>query len=725
MEPRLKYVFLLLLTLLAGQYPLFTQEDEDEENEETEQLQDSSKKRANSLEEIVVTGTRTEKMIIDIPYSVFRVEKEELLFGRDLNAKDILQDVPGLFIQTRFGSEVRISIRGFGSRSNTGVRGIRILMDGIPESEPDGETTTDAIDYTSLGGVEVVKGNLSSLYPNSPGGVVNFLSDFGFKKNFVRLNSQFGSYGLKQNGLRFGLTNMKSRLFVSYTYKNYTGYRDHGAEYSHLLNANFSANIDRRTTLYILSNYTRGFLRFPGALTKNEYVADPYRPYFQAVASDFKRDSKKGRIGIKLRKYLGKNNVNEFEFLGFGAVKDIEYTTNELYNIKNKYVLGSTIRYTNRSQVFGRENDFTAGADYNYVTGPLSSFNNTGGQKGDDLQAQSRETQSNYGIFIENQLNILKGKLYFLVSGRYDKVSFNNSDELFTSRNSSKSFERFTPKTALNLKLTSSIAVYTSYGLGFDTPSASELENFPFSSNGGFTTLNPDIVAQTSRNFEIGIKGDLENSREKFPYRTVFELTLFNTIVKDEIIPLVISDRVFYRNAARTNRLGAELGLKIKPVRRTSIIFNYTFTDFKYREYISRTYSSSGEPSDMDFTGNLVPAVPKHLVNLILEGEPRLSRHLGLILIFDCDYVSRMFTDDQNTESDGAYMYANAMAGLNFAAENFVLTLSAGVRNFLDRKYVGFININANPEFSIGERRYYEPGEPRNYYTNLIVTYKF
>ena len=114
------------------------------------------------MQEVVVIGTRTFEKIIDIPYSVFRVDKKELSYGKKVSANDVLADVPGLFLQSRYGNhDLRVSIRGYGTRSNSGVRGVRILQDGVPESEPDGETVIDAVDFTSLGGVEVVKGNLS------------------------------------------------------------------------------------------------------------------------------------------------------------------------------------------------------------------------------------------------------------------------------------------------------------------------------------------------------------------------------------------------------------------------------------------------------------------------------------------------------------------------------------------------------------------------------------
>ncbi len=155
-----------------------------------------------TTEEIIITGTRTLKKIIDIPYSVERIGKKEIDFVSGIGINDMFQSIPGIFTQSRYGNhDVRISIRGFGSRSNTGIRGVRILQDDIPESEPDGQTRIECIDFNALGAIEIVKGNASSLYTNAPGGVINFKSDLYFSKPFVSLHNEFGSYGLRQNGL--------------------------------------------------------------------------------------------------------------------------------------------------------------------------------------------------------------------------------------------------------------------------------------------------------------------------------------------------------------------------------------------------------------------------------------------------------------------------------------------------------------------------------------------
>ncbi|HMQ80317.1 MAG TPA: TonB-dependent receptor, partial [Ignavibacteria bacterium] len=366
----------------------------------------------------------------------------------------------------------------------------------------------------------------------------------------------------------------------------------------------------------------------------------------------------------------------------------------------------------------------TAGIDYNFVTGPLTSYNNSAGSKGDDLQSQNTEGQSNLGVFFENQFNVLKGKLYFLLSGRYDKLNISNDDELFSARNSERDFSRFTPKAALNFKLTPTVSAYTSFGFGFDTPSAAELENYPLSSNSGFTTLNPDIKPQISNNFELGIKGNVFNRGSRIFKKALFEFIFFNTIVKDEIIPFIISDRVYYRNAAQTNRMGVESGIKTEPFERVDLILNYTYTNFKYDRYSAQTFDSTGNLAEVSYKNNRVPAVPQHLFNFILEGEPEIAKHIDGLLIFDCDYASSMFTDDRNTESTSPYFFANVMAGIDYKSEHFDLIFAAGVKNIFDRRYIGFINVNANPEQPRGQRRYYEPGEPRNYYVSLNFNYK-
>ena len=178
--------------------------------------------------------------------------------------------------------------------SNTGIRGIRILQDGVPVSETDGQTVADEIDFNNLGGVEVVKGNISSLYANAPGGVINFISDLYFPESFIKTSNQVGSFGEKQTDERLGIkTDYHYRFSLSYNYKNIDGYRPHSNEYSNLVNSVYEAYIGKKATLDIMGNYVRSIVKSPGSLTQAQFNSNPLQADSLAVSRDIQRDTKK------------------------------------------------------------------------------------------------------------------------------------------------------------------------------------------------------------------------------------------------------------------------------------------------------------------------------------------------------------------------------------------------------------------------------------------------
>jgi len=670
-------------------------------------------------EEMVITGTRTLEKIIDIPYSVFRVDPKELQFGKKVSAKNVLADVPGLFLQSQYGNkEIRVTIRGYGTRSNSGVRGVKILQDGIPESEPDGETVIDAVDFTSLGGVEVVKGNLSSIYGNSPGGVINFLSDLYFSKNFVTTANQYGNHGFRQNGLKYGIVNNDYRFFMSYNYRNLDGYRKHNQEYSHLINSVFEGYIGNRSTISVLANYFRGFDRIPGSLTSEQFDTDPMQAREIAISKDFRNESKKGRLAVRFKTTFGKSYNNEIEITGYGGIKEFMKTDDANYMISNRNSLGSLLRVTNRSTIADRNNVFTVGMDYAYQSGPRSFFDNVAGQRGPNVNDEFEDLQSNIGIYVENQFELLKNKSIMIFSTRYDRVGLTkNSLQFHGFTDTTRLFESVTPKIGINYKLTPSIALYTSYGIGIDIPTVSELDNNYTTSNIKYT-LNPDLKPQKSQNFEFGIKGNMTNKKSEFMRKLRFEATFFDYVVRDEIVPFTINQNTFFRNAIRTNRIGLEFGFMCEPFEGIELVTNYTLTDFKYKDYRAVIQGPSGNYLE-EYSENSVPSIPKHILNFILNFELELSEDINGLLQWDCDYLSKMYTNDANTASSPGYFYGNVMGGINFTIGNVNTILYLGVNNIFDRRYVGYININ---EFY---GRYYETGEPRSFYSGLNVAYRF
>ena len=674
-------------------------------------------------DEIIVTGTRVEQKIIDIPFSVQRIDKELWKSSRQQGLNDVLTSVPGLFLQSRYGNhDVRVTIRGFGSRSNTGIRGVRILLDGIPESEPDGQTRVEALDFTAIGKIELVKGNSSSLYTNAPGGVINFFSDKFFPGTFALLDNEFGSYDLRKNALKFGLNSANSRFMLTSSYENYKGYRDHSQEYQTRVNSIFETNFTRKSVLTLYGYYVSGLIKIPGSLTLTNYnTNDTMANPRDKNSRDSKRVTKKGRLGMTYNTRLGKEDNHVVEVTAYGTIKDLERTA-KTYRIFARYGIGSSFRYINKLKFGERTNEFSVGGDLYYQTGPVSEFVNNAGESG-AFVSLSDETISNVGFYATDQVTVIKDRVSLLLTGRYDRVNFKSDDQSPQQfRDTTRLFDQFTPKASLNFKLTRNIAFYTSYGLGFDSPAANEMDNYPTSTDPN-VTINPDLMAQKSNNFEAGIKGDLPGLKDKYFKNTFVELTFFSSKIKDEIVPFNVDGTVYYRNAGSTQRNGLEFGVSSEIIKGLSLKAAYTYSDFKYKDYTAHfiTTIPGFKDSVVTYNNNIVPSVPKNLFSGDLAYQYVIQKKYTLFAKVNFQYVDKMFVDDFNTDSlkTAPYALLNAQIGASINIGSINVLAYAGINNIADKKYVGFININSD------KYEFYEAGPHRNFFGGLTLGYMF
>jgi len=669
------------------------------------------------LDDVVVTGSRVNKKIIDIPYPVVRIDNSLFQYDRKVGVFDVLPSIPGMFLQSRYGNhDVRISIRGFGSRSNSGIRGVRILLDGIPESEPDGQTRIEAIDFNSIGRIEIVKGNSSSLYTNAPGGVVNFINDVDFPRSFAVQFNQFGSFDLRRNGLKTGVRTDKYGFLATYSYQNYTGYREHNNEYWHIFNTVLEVHPGDNTSLKILGYFVDGLIKLPGSLTKDEFEEDPYQADQRQVDRDSKRISTKGRLGVRFNTKFGSSLNNEIEVTAYGTMKFF-HRPSRTYKIINRNGLGLITRYANRSNILGLQNEFTIGADIFLQPARIEFYDNINGQKGDQLLQLLDEGINNTGFYVSDNFELLKDRMFVLISGRYDYVSYDLTEETFPSRTEERTFEAFTPKIALNYKITPHIAVYTSFGLSFDSPAKNELDPF-----NPADLYNPDLEPQKSKNFELGIKGNIISYDSPFFRSILFEATVFNIKIENEIVPFEVLGDVFFRNAAETNRLGLELGTQLEVVERLNFTFSYTYSNFDYNSYSAKTieFDSTGfVESEQDFSGNIVPSVPEHNIFMSLAYTYPFTINVNGFLKFSYMGISGLWVDDANSDKTDAYNLLNSVLGFDMKFGNFNLLVSAGVNNIFDLTYVGFTNTNS------ADKRFYEVGAPRNTFASLNLGYTF
>ena len=675
-----------------------------------------------TMDKIVVTATRYQKKIIDIPYPVIRLVYKEYRFQKPAAVDDVLNGIPGLFLQSRYGNhDVRISIRGFGSRSNSGIRGVRILLDDIPESEPDGQTRIEAIDFNSLGKIELVKGNSSSLYTNAPGGVINFMNDRYFPFSTATQFNDFASFGLQRHGIKIGLRTPAYTFLCTYSYHRSDGFRRHSDDYWHIVNSVLEISPSQRTSLRILGYFVDGQIRLPGSLTKEEYDSDPWQAAPKEVEYDFRRYTRKGRLGLRFTAFLDQKRKQELELTGYGTIKYFERTT-KIYRIMNRFGLGLSLRYVNRNKILGRENEFSLGGDLLHQTGPVEAYQNINGQKSDTLTGLTDESIGNRGLFFLNSTDLFQRRLYLLLSGRYDWIIFDQKNQILAAQNDVRTFQGFTPKVALNYKFSPWLSLYSSWGLSFDSPAGNELDNYPISSEPD-KLMNPDLQSQESNNLEVGIKGDAITSGHAFFQRLSFEASLFHYIIDNEIVPFEVFGEYFFRNSAKTIRDGLEVGSEINFLSYFRLKLAFTYSDFVYDQYTAHTVKLDDQDSlitaDQDFSQNHVPSIPENNIFVALSFEKFITAAVTGYAQLKYAAVSGMYVDDANSEGTEAFQIVGLTLGLDgtFGAVNTLFSM--GINNLFDERYVSFININST------DQRFYEAGAPRNYFATLKFALNF
>jgi iron complex outermembrane recepter protein len=208
-----------------------------------------------------------------------------------------------------------------------------------------------------------------------------------------------------------------------------------------------------------------------------------------------------------------------------------------------------------------------------------------------------------------------------------------------------------------------------------------------------------------------------------FFHNIYFDLTFFNTIIDDEIVPFEVYSEFYFRNSARTERRGIELGADIDIIRGLKMRFAYTWSDFVYDEYnaLAIELDSLGaiSTSQLDFSGNIVPSVPKHNINLSLQYEQKLTENVTGFIKGNYAHISGMYVDDENTDKINGYNLLNSTIGMDFKVSELSIILSMGLNNLLNTRYIGFININS------ASKRFYEGGIPRNGFASIVFRYNF
>ena len=629
---------------------------------------------------------------------------------RHLAVDETLFLIPGLAVANRNNpaQDPRISIRGFGARSAFGVRGIRVLRDGIPLTLPDGQTPVDYLDLESVGRVEVLRGSASSLYGNAAGGVVDIRTSDelrGLLTGSARLWS--GSYGSRRLVGKLGGTVPVSGLRYQGNVANIEseGFRHYSRQRTTSGFGRIAVGGGRSAYALTYMGLTTPLAENPGSLTAAQLADDPRLADPLSVRKRARKTvsqsqigltaARAGRIDTELAAYGGTRSLDNP--LAFGIV-DVERTTGggsariaipfTTLSITQRLTLGADAQLQNDLR-----RNFTNCNDSPPPTLPTPTCPDPGTERG-SVTLHQRELVSSLGGYLRDEVKL--GRRYLLtMSARADAIRFEVRDRLVTATNPDDSGVRslgaVSPMVGIVALMNPLHSAYANVSSAFETPTATELGNQP----SGAAGINRDLKPQRSLTYELGMKG----VANVVQYNT----SLFATAVKDELIPFDIpasSGRRYFRNAGRTSRRGAELGVGtlMGPLEVRS---SYTFANYRFTDFTVDTAR---------YAGKRIPGVPRQS----LQGSVALKTPL-LTLVGEGSVTGRVFVNDANSESAPGYGIVNlrAVAGRDFGAAGFDVT--AGVQNLFDREYVSSVSVNA------AAGKYYEPGSRRAVYVGVTA----
>ncbi len=651
------------------------------------------------MEPVIVNATRIPSAVEQVPAAVTVIDAQEIQQGRpSATMEGVLRGVPGVFVQNRFNfaQDLRISIRGFGARSAFGIRGIQIYVDGIPQTLADGQSQVDDIDPETIARVEVLRGPVSALYGNASGGVIHITTREGTALPSVEAQTVLGEYGLWKTAVQGGGQSGRLNYFLNVAHLQADGFRDHAVAESWKINGKMRFEPDAASELTLLANGVYSpELQDPGGLTTAQADADPRQAAPTSLSFDTREEIANGRLGLVYRRALTPSQ--NVEAAAYHSRRDLDNAIPYRFIELQRELFGGRVQYDISGAVAGVAQRLFIGLETQFQMDERRNFDNLDGNAGNLLLLDQDEDVTNFGVFIQDDFK-LNEKWRLLAGGRYDRVRFAVDDHLVADGDDSgtRTFDQATGRFGTMYALRTNMHLYANVAQSFETPTTTEIVNRPEGGGG----INPDIAPQRAVNYEVGLKGNLRD-------RLTYAAALFYIQLEDELIAFRdFTDRVYYRNAGESHRIGAELGVTLALAQGLHTRLSYTYLQAEFDQYLK---------NGVDLAGNAVPGLPQHE----FFGELLYEHPGGAFMGVDVFYAADFFVDDENSLQSSAYALVNLRAGYRKQLGRWLIMPFLGVENLFDETYHGNVRINANGG------RYFEPAPGVNAYAGLRLGYQW
>jgi len=649
-----------------------------------------------SIEPIQIKALRIETDQLSAPVSINVHDVSTLQkVSQQLSLQEYMTNSAGVFMMNanNYAQDLRISIRGYGARAAFGIRGIKLIVDGIPETTPDGQGQVDNLVLSQIKQIEVLKGPSSSIYGNASGGVILISSYADFDKNYVEGALTLGSYGMSQYGLSGGWKNEQSKFIMNLAKVSTDGYRAQSGFESYNISSRLYHQISESTELRFQLNYTDSpTADDAGGLNADAVEADRRQARDRNVEFATGESISQFKVGANLKTNIKDNlTLDAYTFWSnrkFEGLLPFEFGA--WINLDRQYWgAGTSInhRIVKGNSVFNNK----IGIDIARQSDQRDRYRNIMGIQGDQTLSQI-ENFNNVGLYYASDWRIKKWLIS--VGSRWDINQLSAEDLFLTNGNDSgsRSLNALSTSASIGYRVNENQNLYFNYRYGFETPSLSELSANP-SGQAGF---NKELEAQKSNNVELGWKAIYS--------RLELDIALFHIDIRNELVPFELEafpDRIFFRNAGTGNRKGIEIAASYDLTEELSLSGSYSYADMTYSEFIA---------GDNDFSGNILPGIPTQFGNLQLSYTDD-----AFSALLSAQTVGELYANDANTTLVPGYQLYNFKAGYKLIVQGFSISPFFGINNLLNAIYNDNIRINA-----FGGR-FFEPAPERHFYGGLKV----
>lgn len=729
----MRTVLLLIVFLICATSFIFSQES-------PSQIEDSlqvSEEVKVTFKPIIVTATRSERPILQVPHAIDVIGYEEIQRAEvGLSLDEVVRSVPGIIVNNRYDLPTgdRISIRGVGSRSAFGVRGIKMIFDNIPLTIPDGTSITDNLDLGSAGIIEILRGPSSSLYGNSAGGVIHIQTQsppsipISYQPQFT-----VGSFGYQKRQDKVSGTIGRHTYHVNVNRIELDGFRDHSdADYT-TLNAVGTHKISDKLELNSVFNYFDAPYRLsPSSLTKADAEMSPSKARSYVIEQGSGEQGHQGQVGITLK--YSDNRTNQFETTLYGLSRSVVGAYPGTVFELDRTSGGMRSVFSKRFQVGRSQLRWTIGTDVEALNNTQVEYENeslpegqedvaTGSTIFDLLQYGSTildqdEKVYNIGPFTELEFS-LNAKWILTLGQRFDYYKFEVDDHFMgdgSDDSGSRNMDKFSPMIGIIYRPLDFMKIYSNYSTAFQVPTTNELRNRP-SGEGGF---NPSLEPETMKSYELGLKGMWLERR--FDY----DMSFYLLEIEDMLIPYQLPGREeeYFHNAGKTQNKGAEIQFDWYPVKGLRASFAYNFMDFVFKDYEVEVSVDDTTVQRVQIEGNEVPGVPPQQLFIGATYQHKIGAYSEINL----RWVNEYFANDFNGPEPGSdtpiqdfvndsYFIVDLRLGVQRTIYDFGVELFLGFNNLFDTRYNGSVTPNA------WEERFFQPAPGRNWYTGATVSF--